>query len=92
MAIAINIRADGASASALELLCDHVAALEDMPSMRALGYRPHFTFAIYDSSSIDEDIARQAMLHAASREVQLRIEFCRIRWFSVRLLSCGRSP
>ena len=49
MAIAINIRADNGSASQVERLWDQVAAFEDEPSMRALGYRPHFTFAIYDT-------------------------------------------
>jgi hypothetical protein len=41
MAIAINVRADDAS-SEVEQLWDQVAAFEDEPSMRTLGYRPHF--------------------------------------------------
>lgn len=45
MAIAINVRADGDSASAVEQLWDQVAAFEDEPSMRTLGYRPHFEAA-----------------------------------------------
>jgi hypothetical protein len=81
MAIAINVRADGDCSSEVEQLWDQVAAFEDEPSMRTLGYRPHFTFAIYDSPAIEEDTARQAMLRAATSEVQLRIEFRRIRWF-----------
>src|SRR5215469_8264869 len=79
MALAINIRADNVSASEVERLWDQVAAFEDEPSMRALGYRPHFTFAIYDS--IDEKTAWDAMLRAAIGEAQLRIEFRRILWF-----------
>ena len=82
MAIAINIRADGESAREVEQLWDRVAAFEDEPSMRALGYRPHFTFAIYDSPEIGEEAARQAMLRAARNEMQLRIEFKRVRWFA----------
>ncbi|MEH2534016.1 2'-5' RNA ligase [Bradyrhizobium sp. AZCC 1588] len=59
---------------------DQVAAFEDEPSMRALGYRPHFTFAIYDSPDVEE-AARQAMLRTAMGQSQLRVEFRRIRWF-----------
>src|SRR5262245_15991774 len=81
MALAINIRADNASASEVERLWDQVAAFEDAPSMRALGYRPHFTFAIYDSLDIGEESLREARLPAANGEAQLRIEFRRIRWF-----------
>jgi 2'-5' RNA ligase len=81
MAIAINIRADDSSANEVERLWDQVAAFEDEPSMRALGYRPHFTFAIYDSPEIEEKTAWEAMLRAVRDEAQLRIEFRRIRWF-----------
>jgi 2'-5' RNA ligase len=81
MALAINVRSDNASASEVERLWDQVAAFEDEPSMRTLGYRPHFTFAIYDSPEIDEKTAWKAMLRAAQGEAQLRIEFRRIRWF-----------
>jgi len=81
MAIAINIRADDPSASEVERLWDQVAEFEDEPSMRALGYRPHFTFAIYDSPEIEETTAWEAMLRAVNGEAQLRIEFRRIRWF-----------
>jgi 2'-5' RNA ligase len=82
MAIAINIRADESSASEVERLWDQVAAFEDEPSMRALGYRPHFTFAVYDSPEIEERAAWEAMLRAVNNESQLRIEFRRIRWFA----------
>lgn len=81
MALAINIRADNASAIEVERLWDQVAAFEDQPSMRALGYRPHFTFAIYDFPEIEQKIAWQAMLRAVEGEAQLPIEFRRIRWF-----------
>ena len=81
MALAINIRAENASASEVERLWDQVAAFEDEPSMRTIGYRPHFTFAIYDSPEIEEKTAWEAMLCAVEGEAQLRIEFRRIRWF-----------
>ncbi|AWL99413.1 2'-5' RNA ligase family protein [Bradyrhizobium amphicarpaeae] len=81
MALAINIRADNESAGEIERLWDQVAAFEVEPSMRALGYRPHFTFAIYDGPEIDEKSAWEAMLAAIAGETQLRIAFNRIRWF-----------
>ncbi|EJN13066.1 hypothetical protein PMI42_03683 [Bradyrhizobium sp. YR681] len=81
MALAINIRADDDSAGEIERLWDQVAVFEIGPSMRALGYRPHFTFAIYDSPAADEKAAWDAMLAAIAGETQLRIEFKRIRWF-----------
>src|SRR3954468_18130878 len=82
MATAINIRADDASASEIEGLWNQVAEFEDVPSMRALGYRPHFTFAVYDSPEIDATTAWQALLRAVNDDAQLLIEFRRIRWFA----------
>lgn len=81
MAMAINIRADNASAKEVERLWDQVAAFEDKPSMRALGYPPHVTFAIYDSPEVDEETLREAMQRAAVGEAQLRLKFRRICWF-----------
>ncbi len=81
VALAINIRADNESAGEIERLWDQVAVFEVEPSMRALGYRPHFTFAIYDSPAVDEKAAWDAMLAAVAGQRQLRIEFKRIRWF-----------
>lgn len=81
VALAINIRADNGSAREIERLWDHVAAFEAEPSMRALGYRPHLTFAIYDAPEIDEKTAWGAMRAAVADEAQLRIEFKRLRWF-----------
>ena len=81
MALAINIRADNDSANEIERLWDQVAGFEDEPSMRALGYRPHLTFAIYDSPEIERKTAWEAMLRAVKGEAQLRVEFRRIRWF-----------
>ncbi len=79
MALAINIRSNHPSAGEIERLWDQVAAFEDAPSMRALGYRPHLTFAIYDD--VDEATAREAMQRASLGQTQLRIVFSRIRWF-----------
>src|SRR3954471_23177043 len=82
MAVAINIRADNVSADEIERLWDQVAAFEDQPSMRVLAYRPHLTFAIYDSPHIEAEIAWKAMLSATERESQLTLAFKRIRWFA----------
>jgi 2'-5' RNA ligase len=79
MALAINIRSDHPSATEIERLWDQVAAFEDTPSMRALAYRPHLTFAIYDD--VDQVTAGEAMQRAALGQTQLRIAFSRIRWF-----------
>ncbi|MBR0783615.1 2'-5' RNA ligase family protein [Bradyrhizobium iriomotense] len=81
MAVAINIRADNVSADAIERLWDQVAVFEDEPSMRVLAYRPHLTFAIYDSPEIEEKTAWEAMLRATAGGTQLSIAFRRIRWF-----------
>lgn len=81
MALAINIRADNDSANEIERLWDQVAAFEDRPSMRALNYRPHLTFAIYDSPEIEEKTAWEAMLRATIDGAQMPVTFRRIRWF-----------
>jgi 2'-5' RNA ligase len=81
VALGINVRADNASAGEIERLWDHVAAFEAEPSMRALGYPPHLTFAIYDAPEIDEKTAWSAMRAAVAEEAQLWIEFNRLRWF-----------
>src|ERR1044072_6527112 len=82
MAIAINIRADNASADEIDRLWDQVAAFEDQPSMRVLAYRPHLTFAIYDSPQIEQEIAWKAMLRATEGATRLTLAFRRIRWFA----------
>jgi hypothetical protein len=80
MAIAINVRAHGNSGREVEQLWDQVAAFEDEPSMRTLGYRPHFTFAIYDSPAIAEETAWQAMLRAAIDPAYCRPHYRPGRW------------
>ncbi|MCS3496547.1 2'-5' RNA ligase [Bradyrhizobium japonicum] len=81
MAIAINVRADNASANKIERLWDDVAVFEDVPSMRVLCYRPHLTFAIYESPQIEAKTAWDAMLCATEGGAKLPITFRRIRWF-----------
>nr|WP_249157142.1 2'-5' RNA ligase family protein [Bradyrhizobium diazoefficiens] len=79
--MAINIRADNESAGEIERLWDQVAVFEAEPSMRALRYRPHFTFAIYDEPAVDEKAVWDIMLAAVAGETQLPIAFNQIRWF-----------
>ncbi|NPU15080.1 2'-5' RNA ligase family protein [Bradyrhizobium sp. 83002] len=82
MAIALNIRSDHVSAGYIERLWDQVAAFEDEPSMRGLGYRPHFTLAIYDAPEIDVETASRVMRAAVEAAPALQLEFNRINWFS----------
>ncbi|WP_409997858.1 2'-5' RNA ligase family protein [Bradyrhizobium sp. SZCCHNS3002] len=82
MAIAINLRSDDASSGEIERLWDQVAAFEDEPSMRGLGYRPHFTLAIYDAPEIDVETASRVMRAAVENAPALQLEFNRINWFS----------
>jgi 2'-5' RNA ligase len=81
VAIAINLRADDTTADEIERLWDQVAEFEDVPSMRALACRPHFTFGIYDTAGISEATAWEAMARVVNDETQLRIDFGRIGWF-----------
>jgi 2'-5' RNA ligase len=81
MGFALNIRSDHPSAQAIVELWDEVSAFEDSASMRALGYAPHFTFAMYDSGAIDPETAWKALQRASANETQQRIVFRRIRYF-----------
>lgn len=81
-ALAINLRSDDATASEVERLWDKVAAFEDEPSMRALGYRPHVTIAIYETPGIEAKAAWDAMQRATADATRLSVEFRRMRWFA----------
>jgi 2'-5' RNA ligase len=82
MAFSLNLKVDNASAFVVTSLWDEVSAFEDMASMRALNYPPHFTFAIYDTDEVSEQQARDAIERAAIGEAELRITFNRIRTFA----------
>jgi len=82
MAVALNVRADHVSSREIERLWDQVAAFEDRPSMRALGYRPHITFAVYESAEIDVEATWQALRDAVAGHGALEVQFSRIRWFA----------
>ena len=72
MGFALNIKAGNSSARALTELWDVVKAT---PLMRALGYAPHFTFAIYDTDGVSERTRQDAIERAARGEAALRLTF-----------------
>jgi 2'-5' RNA ligase len=82
MAFSLNLKVKNASALAVASLWDEVSAFEDVASMRALNYSPHFTFAIYDTDGVSEQQARDAIERAADGEAESRITFNRIRTFA----------
>jgi 2'-5' RNA ligase len=82
MGFSLNLKSTDASAAAVEALWDQASAYEDAPSMRALGYPPHVTFAIYDGEQVSEGEARRAIERAATGEAQVSITFDRIRSFA----------
>ncbi len=54
MPYAINFRSDNSSANSIRSLWRKCGALEDSPTMEALQYPPHLTFAIYDEIPLDD--------------------------------------
>jgi 2'-5' RNA ligase len=80
--LSLNLRINDASAPGVTALWDEVSAFEDMASMRALHYTPHFTFAIYDSTQVSDELARSAIEVAADGEAELSITFNRIGTFA----------
>ena len=81
MGFSLNIKASNSSALALTELWDAVGAFEETPSMRALGYAPHFTFAIYDTDDVSEAARANAIECAARGASELRLRFDRIGVF-----------
>jgi 2'-5' RNA ligase len=81
MGFSLNLKSSNSSALALIELWDAVGAFEETPSMRALDYAPHFTFAIYDTDHIGETARENAIERAARGESQLRLTFDRVGVF-----------
>jgi 2'-5' RNA ligase len=69
-----------------------VSVFEDGPSMRALGYPPHLTFAIYDTDDIREDLRKAAIERATTGECEVRLTFNRIRTFAGPSLVLWAAP
>ncbi|MGB9369213.1 MAG: 2'-5' RNA ligase family protein [Xanthobacteraceae bacterium] len=81
MGFSLNLKANNSSALALTRLWDAVGAFEETPSMRALNYAPHFTFAIYDADHASKAERENAIERAARGATELRLTFDRIRVF-----------
>lgn len=82
MGFSLNIRISDATAHVVTALWDEISAFEDKPSMRAIGYPPHFTFAIYDTDDVAPELRRAAIDRAAAGQAELRLTFNRIRTFA----------
>jgi len=81
MGFSLNLRASNSSALALTKLWDAVGAFEETPSMPALNYAPHFTFAIYDTDQVSKAERENAIERAARGQTELRLIFDRIGAF-----------
>jgi 2'-5' RNA ligase len=92
MGFSLNVKVSNSSARALTGLWDVVGAFEEPPSMRALGYAPHFTFAIYDTDHVSEMTRRDALEGAARGETELRLIFDRIGMFEGATLVLWADP
>ena len=87
---AINIKAMGETARPILDLWSRAEGFEETPSMAALGYPPHLTFAIYDE--IAPDVLSQAMRETFSNQPRLSITFTGIRCFEAVPLVLWAAP
>src|SRR5512132_2183411 len=92
MGFSLNLKSSNSSARALTELWDAVGAFGETPSMRALKYAPHFTFAIYDTDDIGEATSRHAIERAAHGQTELRLTFGRIAVFEGPTLVLWADP
>jgi hypothetical protein len=81
MPFALGVKSVNASAGAIIVLWDQVSLFEDVPSMRALNYPPHITFAIYDAPEVTKEMAIAAMERATQGRSTIEITFNRIQAF-----------
>ena len=81
MPFALTVKSLDVTAHAIVSLWDQASAFEDFPSMRALGYPPHITFAIYDSPDASEQLAIATVAKIANGRTALELGFDRIRAF-----------
>ena len=79
MAYAISIRSDDGSSRGIRALWRKCSELESSPSMEALNYAPHITFAIYDDLSIGRLVdAVDSVFESVDR---MSIRFDRLGYF-----------
>jgi len=81
VAFALSLSSSNASAAAITSLWEQMSAFEDQPSMRALNYPPHITFAVYDTPGVTEELATAVMRQVATAGTAIEIEFNRIGHF-----------
>ncbi len=81
---AINIRAENDTASPIFKLWEIVGKFENSPSMQALNYAPHFTFAIYDD--VEPDKMKLAAEKASNNLTTIPITFSKISIFDAEKL------
>ena len=87
---AINIKATGETARPILDLWSRAEKFEDTPSMAALGYPPHFTFAIYDE--VEPDTPRRVLRDTFSDQSGLKVTFAELRVFEVSPLVLWAAP
>ncbi|WP_342360130.1 2'-5' RNA ligase family protein [Terrarubrum flagellatum] len=92
MALALCLAAGNPSAASIEKLWDAAAAYESTPSLRAVGYPPHLTLAIWETTDVSEEAARAALARAVAGEQAIRLRFTRIASFDADPLILWLAP
>lgn len=90
MSSAIALSVQNETSQPIVRLWDQVAAFEPTPSMQALGYRPHFTFTIYED--IAADVLQETVRRVFANEYALRIQIDSIQYFDANPLVLWASP
>ena len=81
MPFALTVKSLDVTANAIMSLWDQASAFEDFPSMRALNYPPHISFAIYESPAASEQLAIAMIAKIAEGRTAIELRFDRIRTF-----------
>ena len=87
---AICVKSVNETARLVSALWTQVGLLEHQPSMQALNYPPHFTFAIYDA--IDANVLRSAASEVFSDCRKFNVRFEAIRYFDAQPLTLWLEP
>lgn len=88
----MSLVAANATAWHVERLWDAAAPFETAPSMRALGYPPHLTLAIYDAPEVASGTVRAATIHVAGLAASLHLSFARLSVFDGEPLVIWAAP
>jgi 2'-5' RNA ligase len=81
MPFAVTVKSCDVTAEAIMSLWDQASTFEDFPSIRALVYPPHITFAIDDSPDASEQAAIDTLERVAEATPAIELSFERIRTF-----------